>query len=153
MTHTVPASSPMSAQQLIDAVPLGATIRYFDGTPRPPARFTRKLACWETTNGMGRLVEKQPESRSGTYVHEATFTLNTGNFHSASVLVLSTFKVFGLLTKLRFDVAEFPAAGSVRILTDKSGGTELIHLAASEAAAHAWLLDHRHTGARLDVVL
>jgi hypothetical protein len=151
MPATVLETSAITGKQLFDSVPLGAIIRYFDGTPRPPERFTRKLTCWERTNGMGRLVEKQPESRSGTYLHEATFTLNTGNYHSATVLVLRTFQVFGLSTKLNFDVIEVPAAGSVRVLTDKSGGTELIHLAASQAEAEAWLAEHPYSSTRFEL--
>ena len=31
-----------TAQSIFDAAPLGAIIRYSDGTPRPPDRFKRK---------------------------------------------------------------------------------------------------------------
>jgi hypothetical protein len=34
----------MSATTIIDTAPLGALIRYTDGSPKPPARFTKKLA-------------------------------------------------------------------------------------------------------------
>ena len=37
----------MSAKTIIDTAPLGALIRYTDGSPKPPARFTKKLAAWE----------------------------------------------------------------------------------------------------------
>ena len=37
----------MSANTIIDQAPLGALIRYTDGSPKPPARFTKKLAAWE----------------------------------------------------------------------------------------------------------
>ena len=46
-----PSSTPL---------PLGALIRYTDGSPKPPARFTKKLAAWERSNGVGRLVKKEP---------------------------------------------------------------------------------------------
>jgi hypothetical protein len=46
----------MSAQTVYDRVPLGSLVRYFDGTPRPPERFKRKLAAWENNNNGGRLV-------------------------------------------------------------------------------------------------
>ena len=50
----------MSATTIIDTAPLGALIRYTDGSPKPPARFTKKLAAWERSNGVGRLVKKEP---------------------------------------------------------------------------------------------
>ena len=49
----------MSAKTIIDTAPLGALIRYTDGSPKPPARFTKKLAAWERSNGVGRLVKKE----------------------------------------------------------------------------------------------
>ena len=49
----------MSATTIIDQAPLGALIRYTDGSPKPPARFTKKLAAWERSNGVGRLVKKE----------------------------------------------------------------------------------------------
>ena len=45
----------MSASTIIDTAPLGALIRYTDGSPKPPARFTKKLAAWERSNGVGLL--------------------------------------------------------------------------------------------------
>ena len=50
----------MSASTIIDTAPLGALIRYTDGSPKPPARFTKKLAAWERSNGVGRLVKRGP---------------------------------------------------------------------------------------------
>jgi hypothetical protein len=52
----------MSAHIVYDTAPLGALIRYSDGTPRPPARFAKKLAAWERRNGLGRLVRREPAS-------------------------------------------------------------------------------------------
>ena len=49
----------MSATTIIKTAPLGALIRYTDGSPKPPARFTKKLAAWERSNGIGRLVKKR----------------------------------------------------------------------------------------------
>lgn len=48
----------MSAHIINDSAPLGALIRYSDGTARPPARFRKKLSAWESRNGAGRLVKK-----------------------------------------------------------------------------------------------
>ena len=49
----------MSATTIIDTAPLGALIRYTDGSPKPSPRFTKKLAAWERSNGVGRLVKKE----------------------------------------------------------------------------------------------
>ena len=40
----------MSAQLIYDLIPLGAIIRFSDGTPRPPDRHRKKLAAWEHRN-------------------------------------------------------------------------------------------------------
>ena len=50
----------MSATTIIDQAPLGALIRYTDGSLKLSARFTKKLAAWERSNGVGRLVKKEP---------------------------------------------------------------------------------------------
>jgi hypothetical protein len=50
----------MSAITILDTAPLGALIRYIDGSPKPPARFIKKLAAWGRSNGVGRLVKKEP---------------------------------------------------------------------------------------------
>lgn len=57
----------MSTTTIIDAAPLGALIRYTDGSPKPPARFTKKLAAWERSNGVGRLVKKEPPRAYGRW--------------------------------------------------------------------------------------
>ena len=72
----------MSATTIIDTAPLGALIRYTDGSPKPPARFTKKLAAWERSNGVGRLVKKEPPRVYPTWTAPASFTLHEGNFAS-----------------------------------------------------------------------
>ncbi|MBB6411972.1 hypothetical protein HNQ71_004660 [Mesorhizobium sangaii] len=59
----------MSAHIVYDNAPLGSLIRYSDGTPKPPARFTRKLADWGRRNGLGRLVRKAPPRDRPTTAH------------------------------------------------------------------------------------
>jgi hypothetical protein len=78
----------MSAQTIYDTVPLGSLVRYFDGTPRPPERFRRKLAAWENTNNGGRLVRKSAPHTVGTHTTPASVTLHQGDFGSACVIVL-----------------------------------------------------------------
>ena len=75
----------MSAKTIIDTAALGALIRYTDGNPKPPARFTKKLAAWERSNGVGRLVKKELPRPYPTWTAPASFTLHEGNFSSDGV--------------------------------------------------------------------
>lgn len=49
----------MSATTIINTAPLRVLIRDTDGSPKPPARFTKKLAAWEGPNGVGPPVKKE----------------------------------------------------------------------------------------------
>ena len=77
----------MSAQSIYDQAPIGALIRYSDGTPRPPQRFKHKLASWDNNNNIGRLVRKAEPHTSGNHTTPASFTLHQGDFGSAGVVV------------------------------------------------------------------
>lgn len=66
----------MSAHIVHDTAPLGSLIRYFDGTPKPPARFSKKLAAWERRNGIGRLVKTEAARERPTYSSPASITLH-----------------------------------------------------------------------------
>ncbi len=66
----------MSAHIVYDTAPLGALIRHSDGTPKPPARFSKKLAAWERRNGVGRLVRKEPPRERPAYCAPAAIILN-----------------------------------------------------------------------------
>ena len=63
----------MSAITIIETAPLGALIRYNDHSPKPPARFTKKPAAWERSNGVGRLVNKEPPRPHPTWTAPASF--------------------------------------------------------------------------------
>lgn len=91
----------LTATQLHALAPFGATIRFTDGTPKPPARFTKKLAAWERTNGLGCFVEKQD---AGTY--QARFALLTTDQPHFKVT-----RSFGVEENpaLRFEVVRLPA--------------------------------------------
>ena len=69
----------MSAHIVYDTAPRGGLVRYSDGTPRPPARFAKKLAAWERRNGLGRLVRKEPPRGRPAYCAPASIILNEGN--------------------------------------------------------------------------
>ena len=66
---------------------LGSVIRFSDVTPKPPARFKRKLRDWEDRNGSGRLAAVYDPYRIGS---PGTFTLHLGDFGSQGVIVLIT---------------------------------------------------------------
>ena len=115
----------MSAQTIYDSVPLGSLVRYFDGTPRPPEQFKRKLAAWENNNNGGRLVRKSAPHTVGTHTTPASVTLHQGDFGSAGVIVLKVFKTFSVNSPLTFTVIERPKPGIVRVLNRAGDDAEL----------------------------
>jgi hypothetical protein len=95
----------MSATTIIDIAPLGALIRYTDGSPKPPTRFTKKLAAWERSNGVGRLVKKEPPRVYPTWTAPASFTLHEGNFSSDGVILVTIMRSHSADSRLVFEVA------------------------------------------------
>jgi hypothetical protein len=142
----------MSAHIVYDTAPLGALIRYSDGTPRPPARFAKKLAAWERRNGLGRLVRKEPPRDRPAYCAPASIILNEGNFASGSVILVTVMREHSLDSDLRYEIVERPMIGMVRILLPVGDNLELLHLADSREAAELWLAKHRHGQARIEDV-
>ena len=142
----------MSAQFIYDQVPLGAIISFTDHTPEPPARFRHKHTAWEDRNGRGRLIGKKPPRQTGSYCSEPAITLHIGDYGTASVVVLIVQRTFGLNTGLEFTIESLPDPGSVRVLHDWGGKSELLHLASDRAAAERWLADNRYSNARLEDV-
>ena len=143
----------MSAQHIFDNTPLGSIIRYSDGAPKPPARFTRKLEHWERSNGSGRLIRKSPGREVGNHPFPASFTLHEGDFGGGGVVLIVLHRSFSVDTRLRFEVVESPKTGMVRVVAQYSAETELLHLAASHEAAASWLRQHPHTNAVLEEVM
>ncbi|WBU65609.1 hypothetical protein [Paracoccus aerodenitrificans] len=142
----------MSAHIIHDTAPLGALIRYTDHAPKPPARFTKKLAAWERRNGVGRLVKKDSARERPTYSSPASITLHEGNFASAGVILVTVMRTHSVDSDLTFEIVERPAIGMVRVLQDFGGNSELLHLAESREAAELWLAKNRHSAARLEDV-
>ena len=142
----------MSAQSIFDYAPLGAIIRYSDGTPRPPERHRRKLADWQRRNSSGRLVKKQAATCVGQTILPASFTLHEGDFGSQGVIVLKVFKTFSVGSELTFEVTERPAAGSILVLDRPGEQGELVHVAAGMKDAEDWLSRHGHPQAVLQTV-
>jgi len=142
----------MSAKTIIDTAPLGALIRYTDGCPKPPARFNKKLAAWERSNGVGRLVKKEPPRPYPTWTAPASFTLHEGNFSSEGVILVTILRSHSADSALVFEVADEPRPGQVRALLDFGGNTELLHLAESVVAAELWIAREGYRNARLEIV-
>ena len=142
----------MPANSIIDTAPLGALIRYTDGSPKPPARFTKKLAAWERSNGVGRLVKKEPPRPYPTWTAPDSFTLHEGNFSSEGVILVTIMRSHSVDSQLNFEVVEEPKAGQVRVLLDFGGSTELLHLASSVAAAELWIAKEGYRNARFEIV-
>ena len=143
----------MSAQHIFDNTPLGSIIRYSDGTPKPPARFTKKLELWERSNGSGRLIRKSPARDVGNYHCPASFTIHEGDYGGGGIVLIVLHRSFSVDTRLRFEVIETAALGSVRVLGQYGTGMELLHLAESHEAAASWLKQHPHSNAVLEEVM
>ena len=136
----------MSATIVYDNAPLGSLIRYSDGMPKPPSRFTRKLASWETRNGVGRLVKKESPRERPTYSSPACFTLHEG------IILVTVMRTYSLGSDLRFEIVERPAIGMVRVLQSVGASSELLHLAENREAAELWLTRNRHQKAHLEEI-
>lgn len=142
----------MSAQSIFDHAPLGAIIRYSDGTPRPPERHRRKLQDWQRRNSSGRLVKKQAATIVGQTIIPASFTLHEGDFGSQGIIVLKVFKTFSVGSDLAFTVTERPVPGSILIFDRPGDQSELVHFAASMEDAEDWLSRHGYPQAVLQTV-
>lgn len=142
------AVSTTTAQDVVERAPLGAIVRFSDGTPPPPARFKRKLRAWEDRNGTGRLTEKSGacEGRPGD------FTLHIGDWGSDGMIVLSVSRHYTSASQGTFTVERSPHPGEALVLTDFMGRTRLHHVASNAAAAQAWLGSHGYPTARVEVV-
>jgi len=142
----------MSAQLIFDLVPLGAILKYSDGSPRPPERHRRKLAAWENRNSGGRLIRKQAEAHVGNTTIPASITLHEGDYGSQGTIVLRVHRSFSVNSDWKFAVEERPAIGSVLVLDRAGDDAELVHLAANRAAAEEWLTRHGYPNAVLQEI-
>ncbi len=108
----------MSATAIIDTAPLGALIRYSNGSPKPPARFTKKLAAWERSNVVGRVVKKEPPRPYPTWTAPASFTLYESDFSLDGVILVTIMRSASADSLLSFEVIEVPKARQVCVLLD-----------------------------------
>ncbi|MFH1554794.1 MAG: hypothetical protein ABII76_08040 [Pseudomonadota bacterium] len=142
----------MSAHAIFDHAPIGSTIAWSDGTPRPLARFIRKHAAWLTSNGRGRLIRKQPGRSMDNLSLSASFILHEADFGAGGVVAIRVHRTFSLHSSLHFSVVERPVSGSVRVFDRPGEDAELIHLASNLAAAEEWLSRHGYPRAVLQEV-
>ncbi|MER8605886.1 hypothetical protein NKH48_19430 [Mesorhizobium sp. M1233] len=140
----------MSAHIVYESAPLGSVIRYSDGAAKPPARFTKKLAAWESRNGVGRLVRKEPPRERATYSSPAYFTLHEGDFGQGGIIV-SVRRTWSVESDLRFEVMERPMIGMVRVLQELGDSPELLYLAKDREAAERWLASNSYSRALEEV--
>ena len=138
----------LSARQIYDTAPLGSLIRFFDGTPEPPARHRRKHAAWSSANGAGRLVRKAPAN----HLSVPSFTLHVGDFGSGDVTVVRASRVFTLSSPLSYAILDRPRPGQAAVLHDEAGIPTLVHFADTEADAQTWLKAHPRRAARVVAV-
>jgi hypothetical protein len=145
-------SAVLDGHGVYDAVPIGAMLRYFDGTPQPPARFNRKLRDWQSRNGTGRLVEKSPPTTLRHSTYPASFTILQGTYGSHGVTVMVVRSIYHVTTAQHFEVIEWPQPGMVRVLHRWNGRDELKYLAPDMAAAEAWMANNRYSNLVTEVV-
>lgn len=147
------AVSPvLDSHAVVASIPLGALLRFFDGTPRPPERFRRKLNAWKNRNDTGRLVQRSPACTLGGSPFPATFTLHLGDYGAAGTIVMIVNRGFQATTDLRFEVLELPTPGTVRLLARHGAREELRHLAPDMAAAEEWMARNRYSNLVVEVV-
>ncbi|PDS41341.1 hypothetical protein CO662_29350 [Rhizobium anhuiense] len=142
----------MSASLIYDLVPIGSIVAWSDGTPRPPERFKKKLAAWQTRNSKGRLIRKEGPRQSGNYTSPGYFTLHEADFGGKNTIVMRIHRTFGLDSDLTFKMLERPAVGSIRVFDRAGSNAELVHLADDREAAAAWLKEHGYPNAMLEDV-
>lgn len=142
----------MSASLIFDIAPLGSLVAYSDGQPKPPARFTKKLAAWKSRNGVGRLVRKAPGRERPTYTSPPSFTLHEGDFGQGGIILITVMRNYGIDSDLTFQVVERPKIGQFRVMQDVGDDTELLHLAENREAAELWVASKGYSRARLEEV-
>lgn len=149
---TAAAATVLDGHAVFESVPLGTTLRYFDGTPQPPERHKRKVRDWKNRNGTGRLVEKIPPTTLGTSSFAAHFMLHEGSYGSNGIVVMVIRRAYQVTTNLHFEVVERPKAGMVRVLHRWNGRDELKHLAPDLATAEAWIAENGSTNLITEIV-
>jgi hypothetical protein len=140
-----------TAQSIYDEAPLGAHIRFTDGTSRPPERFKRKLSAWKDRNSSGQLTQRS-SAGTGVFPCPATFTLHEGDYGSGGIVILSVSRVFAVTDQRGFEVTRVPPPGAALVVQAWDDHRELLHVAVDHTAAEAWLEQHGYHRAHVEIV-
>lgn len=131
----------MSAHAIIDNAPVGSIVAWPDGTPQPPARFSKKLAAWRTSNSRGRPVRKQGGRGGGSIPRPPCFTLHEADYGAGGVVAIRVHRTFSVKSKLRFTIVERPAVRSVRVFDSAGEDAELVYLASNQGSGREVVAD------------
>lgn len=142
----------MSAQHIYDTAPLGSLIRFSNGEPQPPARFSRKLRAWSDQNGAGRLVERTPARVAATYRSPAAFCLRLGDISSQGVIMIVMRRLYTVDSAQHFEIVDTPKPGMVRVVTRSGGHEELRFLASDMVGAEQWMATNRYSDMVAEIV-
>ena len=142
----------VTGSAIYDLAPIGAIIRFRDGTPRPPADRPDDLKVWALFNGIGRLAKKDPSPYLSPLPHPVSITLRTAEFGATPAAGVTISLAESTHPGLSFEIIELPPMGSVRILHRLADNVELLHLAADHHAAVRWLAQNPVTAAIFDPV-
>lgn len=128
MTDITPA-------QIIATAPLGALIAFSNGETRPPERFRKKLSAWTDRNGIGTLVEVQPDRSS--------FTLHMGDLGGGGVILVRMYRTYDLASPLTFKLERAAVEGSV-LCASVWRGQRKIDKVTTEAGGLLWLENNKY---------
>jgi hypothetical protein len=142
----------MSATLIFEDAPIGATVAWSDGAPRPPEHHRKKLSAWKSTNSKGMLIRKQGVLDARSLAGTGSFTVHEGDFGAGGVIAIRIHRTFMLSSSLHFSIIERPPIGSVRVFDRAGDYRQLVHLAAHPAAAQHWLSQHGYPNAVLEDV-
>lgn len=146
----------MNAQELFTLNPIGATVAFTDGTPKPPAGHKRKVKDWEGRNGSGVFMGVEPKSDNPAHTwSKDSFVMRMSE---SPVLVVNLhFSVPSLVESGREFTVTHPNAGAIIACSTYGGRVELVHMWAGVQAAYDWgrrkgynLADQRWTFYRAD---
>ena len=121
----------MNADLILSLAPIGSTIEWSDGSPRPLEHHVATLYHWKRNNGSGLLVRKCGEN-AGDHPGIARFFM---------LRCADDLRTFSVGLPGRFRIATRPRIGSVRIFERNDPAALMLHLADDWDAARVWLAD------------
>jgi len=126
-------------QKIFDETRLGDMISYSDGTPRPPARHTKKLRDWENNNSGGRLVNKGAARYFGY-----SFTLQKKLSGPIASVIGKYSTVIPLTSFYKFEIISRLPVGAWRVIRCLTTAHELEFWSESKEEAETFLKEHNH---------